>query len=152
RGAEATNLGSFRMVVGSAESNLSHLGAQSPKLLSTLVPGISSWAKDDLSESDYFVRLSPECISEMRHMLGRNKSNALPTLSLTPDDYPACCRAAEHLRHLLDAGPHFAIVDRIPVEAMSSEQARALFWVFSSVLARPVAQKLDGTMIYDVRD
>ena len=96
--------------------------------------------------------LPPECIGEMHHMLVRIESKSLPASSLPPDDYPACYHAAVHLRHLLDAGPHFAIVDRIPVEGISSEQARALFWAFSSVIARPVAQKLDGTMIYDVRD
>ena len=115
------------MPVGSADSETRHLGSQSPKLLSTLISGISCWTKDDLDKSDYFVRLSSECISEMCHMLARIESKSLPVTSLIPDDYPACYHAAEHLRHLLDAGPHFAIVDRIPVEAMSSEQARALF-------------------------
>jgi len=53
---------------------------------------------------------------------------------------------------MLAHGPGFAIVDRLPLERIAREEAVALFWLLSSLIARPVAQKWDGTMVYDVRD
>jgi alpha-ketoglutarate-dependent taurine dioxygenase len=35
---------------------------------------------------------------------------------------------------------------------MDANEATAIYWLLSSMVSRPVAQKLDGTMIYDVLD
>jgi hypothetical protein len=40
----------------------------------------------------------------------------------------------------------------LPIDRLSLDEAKALYWVLSSMLARPVAQKLDGTIVYDVHD
>src|SRR5438132_3157025 len=52
------------------------------------------------------------------------------------------------LRHSIG----LAVIDRIPVERFSADENCALYWLLGSLLGRPVAQKWDGTMIYDVRD
>src|SRR5579864_7596566 len=49
-------------------------------------------------------------------------------------------------------GVRFAIVDRLPLDEIGAEAATALYWLLSSMVARPVAQSLDGRLIYDVRD
>ena len=56
------------------------------------------------------------------------------------------------VRAALDEGVRFAVVDRLPLDELSDDEGRALHWLLSSHIARPVAQKLDGTMIYDVHD
>jgi hypothetical protein len=53
---------------------------------------------------------------------------------------------------VLDDGGRFAVIDRLPVERLARDEAVALYWLLSSLLSRPVAQKLDGTLIYDVHD
>jgi alpha-ketoglutarate-dependent taurine dioxygenase len=55
-------------------------------------------------------------------------------------------------RAVLASGVRFALVDRLPLDEMSTSEATAIYWLLSSMIARPVAQKLDGTMIYDVLD
>jgi hypothetical protein len=52
----------------------------------------------------------------------------------------------------LDDGVRFAVVDRLPLDEMSDDEAKAMYWVLSSLLARPVQQKLTGTLVYDVHD
>jgi hypothetical protein len=44
------------------------------------------------------------------------------------------------------------ILERIPVEDMTSDDARVAFWNFSGLVARPVAQKHNGALMYDVKD
>jgi alpha-ketoglutarate-dependent taurine dioxygenase len=46
----------------------------------------------------------------------------------------------------------FAVLDRLPMAELTREEAIALYWLLSSLLARPVAQKLNGQMFYDVMD
>jgi alpha-ketoglutarate-dependent taurine dioxygenase len=38
------------------------------------------------------------------------------------------------------------------MEEMTREESISLYWILSNLLARPVAQKLNGQMFYDVRD
>jgi len=53
---------------------------------------------------------------------------------------------------ILRSGVRFGLVEGLPINALSLEEAKAIYWILSSLIARPVAQKLDGTMIYDVHD
>jgi len=56
------------------------------------------------------------------------------------------------VRDMLDHGRRFAIVDRLPMQEMDVADVTGIYWLLSSMVSRPVAQKLDGTMIYDVLD
>jgi hypothetical protein len=58
---------------------------------------------------------------------------------------------AEVRRRLRD-GVGLAVVDRIPVERYTVEQCGIVGWLLASLLGRPVAQKWNGAMVYDVRD
>ena len=78
----------------------------------------------------------------------------VPLLLLRPEDFAldAARRFMREVKQSLDEGPGFAIVDRLPVERWSPRGARAVWWLLASLVARPVAQKWDGTSIYDVQD
>jgi alpha-ketoglutarate-dependent taurine dioxygenase len=125
-----------------------------PRLLTTMVSGAAAWTRRDLAESDYRVSLSSACLDEIRRTLALLRAWPLPIILLTPDEYPMPdCRAAmAEVRRRLDGHPRFALVDRLPVEAMSVEEAKAVYWLLASLVARPVAQSLSGIMIYDVED
>jgi len=78
----------------------------------------------------------------------------LPLLLLRPDDFALDVSRAfmREVKRTIDEGPGFAIVDRLPVDRWSQPSARAVWWLLASLVARPVAQKWDGTSIYDVTD
>ena len=67
-------------------------------------------------------------------------------------EFVACRALAARVRSALKDGVSFAVVDRIPIEGITLDEAKGLYWLFSTMIARPVAQKLDGTMVYDVHD
>ena len=56
------------------------------------------------------------------------------------------------VRTLLQDGIGLAVVSRIPVERYAAEENRALCWLLSQLVERPVAQAWNGAMLYDVRD
>ena len=46
----------------------------------------------------------------------------------------------------------FAVLDRLPLAEVTRDEAIQLYWLMSSLLARPVAQKITGQMFFDVTD
>jgi alpha-ketoglutarate-dependent taurine dioxygenase len=118
------------------------------------IGGPSAWRRGDLSPEDYRIALSGAAQDEIRRAADELNQFPLPTILRGPSEFAmAACRAAmAEVRHILDKGVRFAIVDRLPLDEIGAEAAIALYWILSSMVARPVAQSLDGKLIYDVLD
>jgi alpha-ketoglutarate-dependent taurine dioxygenase len=56
------------------------------------------------------------------------------------------------VRAKLETDTGLAVVDRFPVERYRPEDSRAVGWLLASLLGQVVAQKVDGTRLYDVKD
>lgn len=118
------------------------------------IAGPSAWVRIDVRTEDWRVELDAACLDEIRHVADELRAYPLPTIVLSPQDFamPACRQAMEAVREILASGVRFAIVDRLPLDELSPAEATAIYWLLSGMIARPVAQKLDGTLIYDVLD
>ena len=118
------------------------------------IEGASAWVRRGVGPEDWRVELTIACRDEIRRAADELRLYPLPTIVLRPDDFamPACREAMARVRHILDRGVRFAIVDRLPLAEIDAGAARAIYWLLSSMIARPVAQKLDGDLVYDVRD
>jgi hypothetical protein len=125
-----------------------------PTVLDQPITGRHAWTRADVRDSDYRVVLSDEARRELLDAAATLRRQPVPLLALRADglDMPACRAAVEEARTMLSDGLRFALLDRLPVEQLTLDEAKALYWILSSMLARPVAQKLDGTMVYDVHD
>jgi hypothetical protein len=123
-------------------------------MIAQLIEGPSAWRAADIRTEDYRVVLSAACRDEILCVADELRAYPLPTILRTPDDFawPHCRAAMAEVRRILKQGVRFAVVDRLPLEEIGDEAAAAIYWLLSSMVARPVAQKLDGTMIYDVLD
>jgi len=53
---------------------------------------------------------------------------------------------------LLSDGPGFVILDRLKLDRLGRDIATQIYWLLACMVARPVAQKWEGTMVYDVTD
>jgi alpha-ketoglutarate-dependent taurine dioxygenase len=113
-----------------------------------------AWRRKDLSPADWLIPLSPRCLDELDVALRELRHHPLPLVLREPADFglAACAEVMEHVRAQLHGGIGLAVLDRIPVERYLPEENQALAWLLGSLLGRPVAQKWDGTMLYDVRD
>ncbi|MFZ3238668.1 MAG: TauD/TfdA family dioxygenase [Stellaceae bacterium] len=118
------------------------------------IEGPSAWVRADVRPEDWRVELDAACLAEIRRTVDELRAYPLPTVVLGADDFamPACREAMARARAMLACGVRFAIVDRLPLEDMNSTEATAVYWLLSSMISRPVAQKLDGTLVYDVLD
>jgi alpha-ketoglutarate-dependent taurine dioxygenase len=123
-------------------------------VLDRAITGRAAWTRPEVRDTDYRVTLSKAAREELLGAAQTLRRQPVPLLALRPDSFamPACRAAMAEVRRVLTEGTRFALLSRLPIEELSVEEAKALYWMLSSMLARPVAQKLDGTIVYDVHD
>jgi alpha-ketoglutarate-dependent taurine dioxygenase len=113
-----------------------------------------AWTRDTVEPADWTVPLSGAAIAEAVALGEAVARQPLPVLVLSPDQFtlPACRDAMARVKAILQDGIGVALIDRLPLDRLTREQAIAAHWVLGQLIATPVAQKWDGTMIYDVTD
>lgn len=123
-------------------------------MIDTVVEGPQAWTRATIQEDAWKVPVPSDCLMELAQVASDLKYHPLPTILLSPDDYPlTACRALMQTVHAkLDEGPGVAVLDRLPVEQYDLQETSNLFWLLGSLIARPVAQTIDGQMMVDVRD
>lgn len=116
--------------------------------------GNLAWAGADLPPEAGLLPIVDEAATELSAVAAMLAENPLPIVALDPADFPlAACRALmREAARLLADGPGFVVLDQIDIARHGATTTTALAWLLARLLARPVAQKWDGTMVYDVRD
>jgi alpha-ketoglutarate-dependent taurine dioxygenase len=113
-----------------------------------------AWTRDTLLPADWTLHLPAAALAELRVVTEEIRRAPLPTFLLDPRDFAldACRAAMDEVRRVTNEGPMFAVLDRLPMAELGRDEAIQLYWLLSSLLARPVAQKLNGQMFFDVMD
>ena len=127
---------------------------ETPPMLEAVVRGRKAWRRDTLRRDDWFVPIPEKCLAEIATVVDRLRENPMATIALDRNDYQlaACSRLMKRVRGVLATGAGFAILDKLPVDRYSKEELTAIYWLLSGMIARPVAQSFDGTLLYDVHD
>ncbi len=135
------------------------MNANSPSLqtIDRPIEGRKAWVRADLQRDDWFLPFTSECLAELHAIVADLRVHPpvpFAAEQIDPARYAmTACRAfMRRVRAVLDDGVRFAVVDRLPMDDISDFEAKALYWILSSLLARPVQQKLTGTLMYDVHD
>ena len=107
-----------------------------------------------LTAADWLVPLPGPAVAELEALVEGLRRDPLPTILLSPPSsgLTGCREVMAEVGARLRGPVGLAVLDRVPVERFSEEENRAVGWVLGSLLGRLVAQKWDGTMLYDVRD
>ena len=116
------------------------------------IPGPSAWHRDGVTAADWTVPVPAACVDEMERALAQTRPSSIEAIRPDRDALGACAALMERVRQMLVDGPGIAVVDRFPVERYAADDAKAIGWLLASLLGRVVAQKWDGTRLYDVKD
>ena len=103
----------------------------------------------------WVVPLPRPCLEEIDAVVKSLRSSGTgPIEALEPARFrlASCGKLMETVHAKLVDGPGLAVVDRVPVEEYSAEESKAIGWLLAGILGRVVAQKWDGTRLYDVKD
>lgn len=112
------------------------------------------WRRDTLAPEDGLERIDGAARKELDELVETLRHNPLPLAMLQVEDFelPACRAMMKRVRATLEHGVGFVIIDRLPMDDYSVDEARAVYWLLAQLVSRPVAQSWDGKVIYDVRD
>ena len=125
-----------------------------PHQLTHAIRGRKAWRTATLLREDWLVPVPADCLSEIEALVRTLREHPVPTVALDIGDYAlaACAKLMTRVRAILDDGAGFAVLDRLPVEKYSKAELIPVYWLLSTLIARPVAQSFDGTLLYDVHD
>ena len=125
-----------------------------PLMLTDDVRDGRAWRRESLSARDWEVAMPPAALEELEGVVQRLRRDPFPTLLLSPDQFAlsACAEAMSAVRARVSGDIGLAVLSRLPVERYEPEENRAICWLLSQLLERPVAQAWKGAVLYDVKD
>ncbi len=107
-----------------------------------------AWRADTIDDSrEWYYSLSSPCLAALREAARDGRGRPATDLRLTDELRAACAAAFRPVRDALEGGRGFAVIESPPCE-----EAAALYWLAGQVLGEPMAQNVEGVLLYDVRD
>src|SRR5689334_14939270 len=100
-------------------------------MLDTPIPSPRAWQGPTLARDRYLMPIPAPVLAELDAALAELRRAPVPTLLLQPEHFAlaASARFMEEVRRSLEDGPGFVLLDRLPVDAMSRDEAIALYWI-----------------------
>ncbi|WP_137925058.1 TauD/TfdA family dioxygenase [Cupriavidus sp. 2SB] len=116
--------------------------------------GDIAWTRNTLKDSDGVIKLGDEVVAELDSLVADLRVNSLPIEALCTADFhlPHSRTMMAQAKKILEEGVGFVIIDKLPMERYSVDEARSVYWLLSQMVGRPVAQNWQGKLLYDVRD
>ena len=112
------------------------------------------WFASEIRPADWVVEVTAEVLDEIGSLAEFLQQNPLPMLQLRLNEFelPACRQMMLAMKKILDDGVGFAVLDRLPMDDYPIKTLLDIYWLLGQFIGRPVAQKWNGEMIYDVSD
>jgi Taurine catabolism dioxygenase TauD, TfdA family len=111
-----------------------------------------AWVRADLNPAEWRVTVTDEVKRELAGVVSTLRRQTLPMFMLTPAcfELAASDRMMQAARFMVDEGRSFAIIDRLPLDDWSEEEARSVYWLLGQLFGRPVAQTPRGGIFREV--
>ncbi len=112
------------------------------------------WRSPEIDPSSCILELDEQARLELAGICDEIRNSPLPVTLRQADHFqiPHLRQLMAEARNRLDHGIGVVVLDRLPLDEMEHETALAVSWALGSLIGRQVAQKWDGTMLYDVTD
>ncbi|MEJ0070842.1 MAG: hypothetical protein WDO24_21300 [Pseudomonadota bacterium] len=109
-------------------------------------PRGARWQRGTLERAAWRHALPAACVDELTATVRILERNPLDSFLLHPDDYPLDATRTFIAGRQADARQRcgFAVLDRLPIAALSRDQAKQLYWLLSMMIARPGRPGLQG--------
>ena len=116
--------------------------------------GSMAWCASELQDREWRFEVDSEVRTELEQIVAEALGSQRLVTAQHPDDFRLCAarKFMASVRQTLKHGRGFALVSGLPIEDWGQYGSTLAYWLLSSLIARPVAQNIAGTLIYDVRD
>jgi alpha-ketoglutarate-dependent taurine dioxygenase len=124
-------------------------------MLSHLISDSRAWRASTIDQrACWYYPLSERCLAALDETIQQLRREPRPLTALRVAD-TQCGKYEEDLepvRVALEEGRGFAIIHGMPCERYSPSEQSVIYWLVGQLLGRPIAQNVQGTLLYDVRD
>jgi alpha-ketoglutarate-dependent taurine dioxygenase len=124
-------------------------------MLTHTVSDPRAWRATTIDErQSWYYPLPERCLAALDETLRQLRRAPRPATEVRLSETP-CAGCASDLRAVLEAlevGRGFAIIEGLPEGRYSAGELQVIYWLVGQMLGRPVAQNVQGTLLYDVRD
>lgn len=114
-----------------------------------------TWRASNIDDRrSWYYPLSERCLDALDETLCRVRRYPRPTIELEAAKEP-CAAYLDELRPMrtaLESGRGFAIISGPVGAGYSPRDQQVCYWLLGQLLGQPVAQDVQGTLLYDVRD
>ena len=123
-----------------------------------LTDGVSddrAWRASTIDDTTtWYYPLSEDCLSSFEAIIrdARRQPGSITEISRHASSPNGCSECLQPALDALNLGRGFAIVERVPIERCSVEEALSTYWLIGQFLGNPMEQNIEGTLLYDVRD
>jgi alpha-ketoglutarate-dependent taurine dioxygenase len=114
-----------------------------------------AWRAATIDEPGAWCQPLPEpCSALVERTIARLRRHPgqVTDIEVSPADRAEAAASIGPVLAALETGRGFVIIDGVPMEKVSRHEAQAIYWVLGQLLGSPLAQNVQGTMLYDVRD
>ena len=126
-----------------------------PQALTTVERGSRAWTRETIDDpTTWYYTLSPDCLAALDAFVERQRSHPQPATDVRVRDSELadCGECLRPVLPALESGRGFAIIDRVPLDRYTADEATLIYWVIGQLLGIPTGQDRIGTLLYDVRD
>jgi alpha-ketoglutarate-dependent taurine dioxygenase len=123
-------------------------------VLTHAVSGPRAWQADTVDDrAAWYYPLPRRCLPVLDLAVAdfRTRGGPVTELVLAPEERADWGTALAPVRWALEEGRGFVVVEP-PAGRYAEEDLPAVYWLVGQGLGRPVAQNVQGTLLYDVRD
>jgi len=112
------------------------------------------WTANDIKPEHWQIQLPANAVEEVDQLAKHLVDNPVQFFQRRGSelDYPHTRQCLEQLKSRLVNGPGFAVLQGLDPDRYPDDVTLELFWLLGQSIGKPVAQKWNGEMIYDVRD
>jgi hypothetical protein len=122
-------------------------------MLNEILTDCRAWTSETIDiSSEWSYALSEGCLSVIDAQSLKENSKPISEVVVSDAVRDTCNVCLQPVRAALRAGRGFAIVERIPMERYTLDEAQIAYWIVGQCLGIPIEQNIEGTVLYDVRD
>ena len=114
-----------------------------------------AWRASSIDDTaSWYYSLSENCLSSFEWVIRdvQRQSRPITEISRPSTSLNGCGECLQPVLNALNSGRGFAIIERLPIERVSVEEALSMYWLIGQFLGNPMEQNIEGTLLYDVRD
>jgi hypothetical protein len=100
----------------------------------------------------WYYRLPDDCVTALERIVNAQRSPTRQVTDIRISDAADWAKLLRPARAALEDGRGFVIIQALPIQRYSGGELQALYWLIGQLLGSPMAQNVQGTLLYDVRD